>query len=121
MWRMNRWCKSRHNIPKDKLAINSVCKKLKPHDESRAALLFQETPVERALRVLLTNLLQQSLRRILHHIQHALETIRAAVIRIRHFALRIMTRIFEEQPRLGIAVRRSDAMQNGEVGPVHRQ
>lgn len=36
------------------------------------------------------NMLQQSLRRVFHHVQHALEAFRAAIVRVGNFALGMM-------------------------------
>lgn len=69
----------------------------------------------------LPDVLQQSLCRIFHHVQHALEALLTAVIRVGNFALGMMAREFEEQPHLRATARRRKALQDGEVGPVHRQ
>lgn len=53
--------------------------------------------------------LQQPPRRILDHVQQALEAFFAAVIRIGHLALGMAARIAQEQLRLRLAARRRDA------------
>ena len=71
--------------------------------------------------VTLPDLLQQTLRSVFHHIQDTLESVRTAIIGIRHFTFRMMTCIFEEQLRLNFAIRWCKALQNCKICPVHCQ
>ena len=59
--------------------------------------------------ILLPDVLQQSVRRIFHHIQHALETIRPAVIGIGHFAFSVAFGEFKEQPQMALRIARTQS------------
>ena len=64
---------------------------------------------------------QQTLRRILHHIEHAFEALRAAVIRIGHRNRLATHAISHEQREFGHMLLRTIAREQLQIVFIHRQ
>lgn len=64
---------------------------------------------------------QQSLRCILHQIQHMLEAVGAPEIRIWHFAFVMVFREIKEQPKMALGRVRTQFLKYGKIGCIHRQ
>jgi len=66
-------------------------------------------------------MLEQAGRRILHHIQHTLETVRPAKIRIRHFPFGVTLGELQKQAEMALRVAWAQALKNFKIRFIHRQ
>jgi hypothetical protein len=70
---------------------------------------------------MLPDVLQQAIRRIFHHIQHALKAFHPTIVRIGHFVLAVALGEFKEQAKMALRIARTQTIQRNQVEIVHCQ